>query len=102
VAERTISTRTYLLVCALLVLATFLTVGLSFVDLGGGWHLAFGMGIGVCKAALVVLFFMHALISPRLTWIVIAVVIYWAVFILAAMTLTDYVSRGLVPYTPGH
>ena len=100
-AERTISTRTYTIGCVLLILLTGLTVGVSFFPLAGAWHLGLGLGIAACKAALVVLFFMHVLISPRLTWIVISIACFW-VLILFGLTLTDYLSRGLVPYTPGH
>jgi cytochrome c oxidase subunit 4 len=97
----TITARTYLVVCILLVLLTFLTVGISFFDLPGGWHLACGMMIGLCKASLVVLFFMHALTSNRLTWLVISVAVFW-VGILFVLTLVDYLSRGMVPFMPGH
>jgi len=100
-AHRAIRARTYVVVCVLLVLLTFLTVGVSFLRLPGAWHVALGLTIAVCKAALVVLFFMHALVSGRLTWIVIAVVCFWVV-ILFALTLGDYFSRGLVPFMPGH
>ena len=99
--ERTISPPTYVVVCTLLVLLTALTVGVSFLHLRGVWHLAFGLAIALCKASLVVLFFMHVLISTRLTWIVLAVVCFW-VGILVVLTLTDYFSRGMVPFMPGH
>ena len=100
-AERSISVRTYVVVCALLILLTFLTLGVSLFDLPGIWHIVLGLSIAACKAALVVVFFMHALVSPRLTWIVIAVACFWVV-ILFVLTLGDYFSRGHVPYMPGH
>ncbi len=99
--ERTISPPTYVVVCTLLVLLTALTVGVSFLHLRGDWHLALGLAIALCKASLVVLFFMHVLLSTRLTWIVLAVVCFW-VGILVVLTLTDYFSRGMVPFMPGH
>jgi cytochrome c oxidase subunit 4 len=99
--ERTISVGTYVTICILLILLTFLTVAISFVHFKGGtWHFVIGLLIGGCKAALVVLFFMHALISPRLTWIVIIVSCCW-VGILAIFTLADYLTRGLIPHMPG-
>jgi cytochrome c oxidase subunit 4 len=57
--------------------------------------------IAVCKASLVVLFFMHAIISSRQTWLVIAIVVFW-VGILVVLTMGDYFTRGLIPFTPGH
>ena len=57
----------------------------------GGWHIFVGLVIALCKATLVILFFMHALISPRLTWSVIVVTAFW-VGILLVMTLNDYFS----------
>ena len=100
-AERTISARAYVVVCAVLILLTVLTVAVSFFDLPGALHLACGLAIGLCKATLVVLFFMHVLISPRLTWIVVVVTAFW-LSILLVLTLADYVSRGEMPFSPGH
>jgi cytochrome c oxidase subunit 4 len=100
-SERTITPRTYVIVCGLLVLLTVLTVAVSFVDLSTSWHFTLGLAIAGCKAALVVLFFMHALYSGRLTWGVIAVVCFW-VAILFGLTLTDYFTRGMIPFMPGH
>ena len=100
-AHRTISPRTYVIVCVLLVLLTVLTTAVSFFRLEGVWHLVFGLLIGACKASLVVLFFMHAILSNRVTWIVIAVACFW-IGLLMVLGLADYFSRGLVPFMPGH
>ncbi len=99
--KRTISVTTYVVVCGLLVGLTVLTTAVSFFRLPGVWHLVFGLLIGACKAALVVLFFMHALISNRVTWIVILVACFW-IGILMVLGLTDYFTRDLIPFTPGH
>jgi cytochrome c oxidase subunit 4 len=100
--ERTISVATYVIICTLLVLLTFLTVGVSFIPFQEGiWHYIIGLIIGACKASLVVLFFMHVIISPRLTWAVILVVCFW-VAILVILTGADYVTRGIIPHMPGH
>ncbi len=100
-SEPMIKTRTYVIVCALLVLLTFLTVGISFFPIEGRWHLILGLLIALAKATLVVLFFMHVLISPRVTWIVIVVSCFW-LLILMALTFTDYATRGMIPFMPGH
>jgi cytochrome c oxidase subunit 4 len=99
VAEHVISPRTYTLVLAVLLVLTFLTLGASFMPLEGIWHIVIGLSIGACKASLVVLFFMHALYSPRLTWVVIGAGVFW-LLILLSLTLSDYFTRGLV--APGH
>jgi cytochrome c oxidase subunit IV len=99
--EREISVSTYVIVCVILVVLTVLTTAVSFVDLPGIWHIVVGLAIALCKATLVILFFMHVLISPRLTWIVVVVTACW-LGILLVLTLTDYFSRGMVPFTPGH
>jgi cytochrome c oxidase subunit IV len=99
--ERVISPATYIIVLVVLVLLTFLTVGVSFLPIEGLWHIVIGLTIGLCKATLVVLFFMHVLVSPRLTWAVIAVAVFW-LGILLVLTLGDYFSRGMVLYSPGH
>jgi cytochrome c oxidase subunit IV len=100
-AQRTIAPTTYVIVCALLIALTVLTMAVSFFRIEGVWHIVIGLLIAVCKASLVVLFFMHVILSPRLTWIVIAVVCFW-VGILFVLTLNDYFTRGEVPLMPGH
>ena len=99
--EHTIPVRTYVIVCVLLILLTFLTVTVSFFPLPGLWHILLGLAIALCKGSLVVLVFMHVWISPRLTWIVIAVACFW-LGLLLTLTLSDYFSRGLVPFMQGH
>jgi cytochrome c oxidase subunit IV len=101
-AERTIAPATYTVVCALLVLLTITTVAVSFVPMQPGvWHIVVGLTIGLVKASLVVLFFMHALLSDRVTWIVIAISIFWLLLLLV-LTFCDYFTRDMVPLMPGH
>jgi cytochrome c oxidase subunit 4 len=100
-AERILSPSTYIIVCIVMVVLTAVSLAISFIPLAGQWHLIIGVAIGLCKATLVVLFFMHALISSRLTWLVIAISVFW-LGILLVLTLGDYFTRGLIPFTPGH
>lgn len=95
------SVRTYFTILVLLVVMTFATVGVSFASIAGGWHIGIGLTIAVVKAALVALFFMHVMASQRLTWIVIAMALFWLT-LLFALTFADYLTRGLVPAMPGH
>jgi cytochrome c oxidase subunit 4 len=90
--------RTYYKVFAALILLTLTTVGLDFVPLGP-FHAAVGLLIAVIKAGLVILFFMHALYSPKLTWLVALGSLLWLT-ILMSYTLTDYLSRPVLP-APG-
>jgi cytochrome c oxidase subunit 4 len=99
--EHTIAPRTYVQVCVALVLLTFLTVGVSFLHMEGVWHIVLGLIIAICKASLVVLFFMHALFSSRVTWMVIAVSAFW-VGLLFVLTSSDYLTRLMIPHMPGH
>src|SRR2546423_683179 len=99
--HRTIAPQTYVIVCALLIVLTVLTVTVSFFDVAGIWHVTIGLTIGVVKASLVVLFFMHAIVSDRLTWVVIAAACFWLA-ILVVQTFADYFTREMIPYVPGH
>jgi caa(3)-type oxidase subunit IV len=99
--KRTPSVTTYVIVCALLIVFTVLTVTVSFFDLPGIWHVVLGLCIGAVKGALVVLFFMHALVSSRVTWIVISVSCFW-LGLLLVLGMTDYFTRGLIPFMTGH
>jgi cytochrome c oxidase subunit IV len=89
-------TRTYYTVFAALIALTLLTVGVSFVDMGN-WHTTVGVLIGVVKATLVALFFMHLLHSSRLSWLAVLAGLFW-LGILMALTLSDYLSRQVLAY----
>ena len=93
--------RGYVIIYVALVVLTMATVAASFLPLAGSWHLGVGLSIGLVKAALVALFFMHLAQSPRLTWSILAVALLWLA-ILVVLTLADYITRGLVPGMPGH
>ena len=56
----------------------------------GPYNLIVALGVAITKASLVVLYFMHARYSPRLTGLVIASAIAFLVF----LTFTDYLSRS--------
>jgi cytochrome c oxidase subunit IV len=82
----------YYRVFATLIALTLLTVGIAFIDLGQ-LNIVLNLAIAVCKALLVMLFFMHLRYSTHLTWIVAAAGVIWlGHFIL--FTMSDYLTRG--------
>jgi len=91
-SHQVVPVRTYVLIFAALLLMTAITTVIAFQDLGPLNNLV-AMGIALIKATLVVLYFMHAKGSPRLTKLVIAAALVWLV-LLFALTLGDYASRG--------
>jgi cytochrome c oxidase subunit 4 len=93
------SRSTYFLVFGGLVLLTLLTVVVSRLPLGA-WHTPAALVIAVCKASLVVLFFMHLIHSSRLTWAVALSGLFWLA-ILVSLTLSDYLTRDWLG-VPGH
>ncbi|HZU35058.1 MAG TPA: cytochrome C oxidase subunit IV family protein [Gemmataceae bacterium] len=96
------SIRPYVIVWAILICMTILTAAVSFFELGTTvWHLIIALVIATFKASLVILFFMHAASSSRLTWIVIVCAVFF-LGILFLLTLTDYMSRDMIPLMPGH
>jgi cytochrome c oxidase subunit 4 len=100
-AERVHSPATYLTVLGLLLVLTVVTVAISFIPLEGFWHIVCGLVVALVKATLVVLFFMHALGSPRATRVVIVAAIVW-LLVLFSLTLCDYFTRSMVRFAPGH
>jgi cytochrome c oxidase subunit IV len=90
--EHVVSRRTYFAVFVALLVCTYLTWQVAFYDLGPLNTVA-ALGIAIFKATLVVLFFMHARSSPRLTWIVIIAGLFWF-GILMVLTASDYLTRG--------
>ncbi len=81
----------YFLVFAGLLVLTGTTVLVALADLGA-WHTTIALAIAVCKAALIVLFFMHGLESSRLTWLVIMGSILWLAIMMGG-TFSDYLTR---------
>jgi cytochrome c oxidase subunit IV len=82
---------------ALMVL-TAITVAVAWVDLGS-LNILVALGVAVLKATLVVLYFMHLKYSSKLTWIVVGAGVFW-LFILLAMLMGDYATRGWMPVPP--
>ncbi|HXT32575.1 MAG TPA: cytochrome C oxidase subunit IV family protein, partial [Vicinamibacterales bacterium] len=81
-----------------LIVGTGLTVLVAFFDLGVFNNILM-LSIACAKALLVILFFMHVRWSTRLTWLVVASGFFWLI-ILFGITMTDYLTRGMVPGTP--
>lgn len=97
-----VSPAIYAVILVVLLCATALTCGMSYIDLGE-WQIAPGvtlfwnpvvaLAIACTKMTLVVLFFMHIKYSRRLTKLTVASGLF--VFLtLVGMTLTDYMSRA--------
>ncbi len=82
---------------ALMVL-TILTVVVAKINLGHPFNDIVALTIAVSKALLVVLFFMHVRYSPRLTWVVVVAGFFW-LGILIVLTLSDYMTRGMIQPT---
>jgi cytochrome c oxidase subunit 4 len=90
--EHVVPTRTYYGIYAVLLFCTYLTWQVAVFDLGA-FNTVVALVIAVFKAALVVLFFMHARYGTRLTWVVVLGSVLW-LGILLALTLNDYLTRA--------
>jgi len=84
--------RTNVLVFVALLALLFATVGAAYLPMGP-LHFPAAMLIAAAKAVLIVLFFMHALYSHRLTLVVCVAALLW-LGIMIGLTLNDYASRG--------
>jgi cytochrome c oxidase subunit 4 len=96
--EPAVPRKTYLFTWLSLLSLTLLTTLIGFLDLGA-FSMVLAVAFAVAKASLIVLFFMHALYEFRLVLAIIGAGIIW-LFILIGLTLTDYLSRGWLPF-PG-
>jgi cytochrome c oxidase subunit 4 len=90
-SEHVVSWKVYVSVFLALCVLTVITVQVAGHDFGP-FNLIVALGVAITKASLVVLYFMHARYSPKLTGVVIASSIAFFV-ILLFLTLTDYLSR---------
>ncbi|HUB30700.1 MAG TPA: cytochrome C oxidase subunit IV family protein [Terracidiphilus sp.] len=92
----------YLAILLSLLVATGLTVWMSFIDLGE-WRIAPGvtlfwnpvvaLAIACTKMMLVVLFFMHVKYSPKLTKLTVGAGLFTFI-VLVGMTMADYFTRA--------
>ena len=89
----------YYTIFGMLMVLTALTVVVAFNHLGV-FNFPVAIGIAITKATLVVLFFMHAKYSSRLTKLFVGMSFFF-LLIMFALTLTDYMSRGLKTYPGG-
>ena len=87
----------YLAIFVALLVGTAITVVVAFFDFGFMNNVVM-LAIAVTKALLVVLFFMHVRWSTRLTWVVAGAGFFW-LLILFSLTMTDYMSRGMIEGT---
>ena len=93
-AEHIVSRTVYFVIFAALIVLTLATYFAAKVDFGSeAINTAVALTIAVTKATLVILYFMHARYSPRLTWVVIASGFLWLA-IMISLTLSDYLTRG--------
>ena len=98
-SEHVVPIKTYLLVFLALMAGTAITVWVSFVDLTwfSGANVAVALVIASIKATLVILFFMHARYSSRLTWAVVIAGFFWLGLLLFGV-MNDYAFRGWLTY----
>jgi cytochrome c oxidase subunit 4 len=82
-----------------LMVLTALTVWVAFLNLGQ-LNFTVAISIAIVKATLVILFFMHAKYSSRLTKLFVGTAFFF-LFILLGLTMTDYLSRGFRTYPGG-
>ncbi len=82
----------YLMVYVALLIATGLTVGAAFIDLGA-FNPILALGIACFKGVLVILFFMHVYYSSRLMKLTVSAG-FFTFLVLIMMTLSDYMSRS--------
>jgi len=88
----------YAIFGALMVL-TVITVYVATVNLGR-FNFPVALGIAITKATLVILFFMHAKYTSRLTKLFVGTAFFFLA-VLLGLSLTDYLSRGLKTYPGG-
>ena len=95
-SEHILPKRTYYTIFFILIFCTYLTVQVSYFDLGRFNAMA-ALIIAAFKATLVVLFFMHVKYSSRLTWAVAVSGLFW-LGLLLFITMADYLTRGWQPF----
>jgi cytochrome c oxidase subunit 4 len=81
----------YFVIFFALMILNVITVWVSRIDLGA-MNTVVAMSIAILKATLVILWFMHVIHSPRMTWIVVISSFLW-LGVLFVLTFSDYLTR---------
>jgi len=108
--EHIVSPVIYVVVLVLLMLLLTLTLVAAFVDLDkviagerhGGtayWNMIAAILIAICKAALIILFFMHVKYGSRVTWAFAAAGFVW-LGIMMTLSMSDYFTRNYPAGSP--
>jgi cytochrome c oxidase subunit IV len=84
--------RVYITIVLILLVMTAITVGASYIEMGV-FNPIVALAIGVFKATLVVLFFMHVKYSTKLTKLTVGAGVF-TFLVLISLTLADYISRA--------
>jgi cytochrome c oxidase subunit IV len=98
-SEHVVSIKLYAVIFASLIVLTLTTTAVSFIDMGGDLNVVVALFIAVCKALLVILYFMHVRYSSRLTWVFVGAGFFW-LSILIVLTMSDLLTRTPVLF-PG-
>lgn len=88
----------YIVVWIVLLCFTALTTGVAFIDLGP-FNTVVAFAIAICKASLVVLFFMHLRHSEGLVHLIVGVAAFWLA-ILMVISVSDFATRTKIPTPP--
>lgn len=95
-SEHIVSPKIYVTIFLALMILTGTTYYAAQVDLNhyfASLNIIVALAIAACKAALVILFFMHAKYSSKRTQLIIICGIFWLAIMLS-LTLGDYASRS--------
>lgn len=88
--------KVYLLIFWMLILGTFLTVAISYVDFGAAWkNITVGLIIATIKATLVAGWFMHLLSEKTLIYSVLSVTVLFFIA-LAFLTIWSMMGGSLI------
>jgi cytochrome c oxidase subunit 4 len=81
----------YIGVFLALIVGTIVTTLVAYIDLGP-FNVVVALFVAVCKATLVILFFMHVKYSPKLTKLVVISGVFWLMLLLT-ITESDLLTR---------
>jgi cytochrome c oxidase subunit IV len=93
-SEHIASRKIYYFVFFSLLILTLLTWRIAYIDLGR-WNTVVALIIAICKASLVVTFFMHLRWSASVVRLVLFAAIFWLAIMLT-LTAGDFFSRSNV------
>lgn len=96
-AHHIVPVRVYVGIIIILMVLTYLTVKVAYVNLGGLWNLVVALGLATAKATIVALWFMHVRYSGKLVQLTIVTALLFLMLMIFGVLMDVWTRHNVTP-----